>query len=200
MMASVVYLLDSKARPLIHRDYKGDVPISLVEEFPLLLLKKTTTDTISTNLSAIDDVPPILYHQGYCFTYILHNDIYVLAISHSDVNVFDILVFLNNLIGVFTSHFKQLNEVAIKDNYSVVYELLDEMMDFGIPQLTDDKVLKEYITQQSLTFERLIEKVSNSATSTHKKIKQPRQIRREQRCFANDIDQCRFLETRGAPV
>lgn len=177
-MASVVYLLDSKARPLIHRDYKGDIPSTVVESFPLLLIKNSLNSAnMTTNLSS-NDVPPVIYHNGFSYSFILHNDIYVLAISKCDVNVFNTLVYLDNLVGVLTSHFKELNEVSIKDNYSVIYELLDEMMDFGIPQLTDDKVLKEYITQQSFTFEKLIKSVSSSATTTHKKIKQPKQDRR----------------------
>jgi AP-1 complex subunit mu len=31
----------------------------------------------------------------------------------------------------------------------VIYELLDEMMDFGYPQTTGTKILQEYITQES---------------------------------------------------
>ena len=36
----------------------------------------------------------------------------------------------------------------------IIYELLDEMMDFGYPQLTETKILKEYITQQSFKLEK----------------------------------------------
>lgn len=46
-----------------------------------------------------------------------------------------------------TQYFKSLEEESIKDNFVIIYELLDEMMDFGVPQTTDTKILKEYITQ-----------------------------------------------------
>lgn len=177
-MASIVYLLDSKARPLIHRDYKGDIPANLVDSFPLLLIKNSSNTTNHTANLTENDCPPVIYNNGYSYSFIIHNDIYVLAISKSDINIFNTLVYLNDLISVLTHHFKELNEISIKDNYSIIYELLDEMMDFGIPQLTDDKILKEYITQQSFTFEKLINQVSSSATSTHKKIKQSKQDRR----------------------
>lgn len=36
----------------------------------------------------------------------------------------------------------------------IIYELLDEMMDFGYPQLTETKILKEYITQQGFKLEK----------------------------------------------
>lgn len=46
-----------------------------------------------------------------------------------------------------------MEEESIRDNFVVIYELLDEMMDFGYPQTTDTKILKEYITQESHTLE-----------------------------------------------
>ena len=44
---------------------------------------------------------------------------------------------------VFTEYFKELEEESIQDNFVVVYELLDELMDFGFPQTTDSKILQE---------------------------------------------------------
>ncbi len=36
-----------------------------------------------------------------------------------------------------------MEEESIRDNFVIVYELLDEMMDFGYPQATDAKILQE---------------------------------------------------------
>lgn len=58
-----------------------------------------------------------------------------------------IIMFLLNLINTLKSYFKSLEEESIRDNFVIIYELLDEMMDYGIPQTTDPKILKEYITQ-----------------------------------------------------
>jgi len=32
-------------------------------------------------------------------------------------------------------YFRELEEESIRDNFVVIYELLDEMMDFGYPQV-----------------------------------------------------------------
>ncbi len=45
---------------------------------------------------------------------------------------------------VFTEYFKVLEEESIRDNFVIIYELLDEMMDFGYPQTTESKILQEY--------------------------------------------------------
>lgn len=58
------------------------------------------------------------------------------------------LLFHVHVCRVLTSYFGELNEEAIRDNFVIIYELLDELMDFGYPQATDEKILKEYITQE----------------------------------------------------
>ena len=47
------------------------------------------------------------------------------------------------------SYFKELEEESIRDNFVIIYELLDEMMDHGYPQTTEPKILHEYITTES---------------------------------------------------
>ena len=47
------------------------------------------------------------------------------------------------LLQVFREYFKELEEESIRDNFVLLYELLDEVMDFGYPQTTESKILKE---------------------------------------------------------
>ena len=41
-------------------------------------------------------------------------------------------------------YFKELEAESIRDNFVIIYELLDEMMDFGYPQTTESKILQEW--------------------------------------------------------
>lgn len=59
-------------------------------------------------------------------------------------NATTILLFLHKLCEVFIEYFKELEEESIRDNFVIIYELLDEMMDFGYPQTTESKILQEY--------------------------------------------------------
>jgi AP-1 complex subunit mu len=43
-------------------------------------------------------------------------------------------------------YFGALEEESIRDNFVLIYELLDEVMDYGYPQVAEPKVLKAYIT------------------------------------------------------
>jgi len=60
-----------------------------------------------------------------------------------------IVLYLYQVVEVLVMYFKKLEEESVRDNFVIVYELLDEMMDFGYPQSTDPSVLQQYITQES---------------------------------------------------
>jgi AP-1 complex subunit mu len=54
-----------------------------------------------------------------------------LAVSNKNSNAMMVFLFLSKLIEVLTDYFKELEEESIRDNFVVIYELLDEMMDNG---------------------------------------------------------------------
>ena len=52
-----------------------------------------------------------------------------------NANATSLFLFLYHIINVFKEYFRELEEESIRDNFVVIYELLDEMMDFGYPQV-----------------------------------------------------------------
>lgn len=91
---------------------------------------------------------PILAHGGVRFMWIKHNNLYLVATSKKNACVSLVFSFLYKVVQVFSEYFKELEEESIRDNFVIIYELLDELMDFGYPQTTDSKILQEYITQE----------------------------------------------------
>jgi hypothetical protein len=75
----------------------------------------------------------------------LSSSVPVMAMSKRNANAMVIMNFLYRIVEVFEDYFNELVEESIRDNFVITYELLDEMMDFGYPQSTEPKVLKEYI-------------------------------------------------------
>ena len=49
------------------------------------------------------------------------------------------------VVDTFEDYFTECSETSIKENYVVVYELLDEMLDNGFPLATEANILKELI-------------------------------------------------------
>lgn len=124
--------------------------MSAVEKFPLLLLEAEEESSV---------VPPCFSSEGVNYLYVMHNSLYLLALTKRNTNVAQLLLFLNSVVKVLTEYFKKLTEESIRDNFVIIYELLDEMMDYGYPQTTDVQILKEYITQKSRVLDLI-----NSAT------------------------------------
>ncbi|KHJ95270.1 hypothetical protein OESDEN_04788 [Oesophagostomum dentatum] len=91
---------------------------------------------------------PVISSQDATFVYIKHNNIYLVSTCRSNVNVALVLSFLFKCVEVFTEYFKDVEEESVRDNFVVIYELLDEMMDFGFPQTTESRILQEFITQE----------------------------------------------------
>lgn len=56
-----------------------------------------------------------------------------------------VIEFLHRVVDTFEDYFSECNETIIKENYVVIYELLDEMLDNGFPLATESNILKELI-------------------------------------------------------
>jgi len=140
---SAVFILDSKGKPLIMRDYRSDADPMLIEKFFPLVIEAEEEDVTC----------PIIVADDVTFMYIKTGNLYFVATTVKNVNVTLVFVFLHKLVEVFKDYFKEVEEESIRDNFVIIYELLDELMDFGYPQSTDVKILQSFITQQGRKLE-----------------------------------------------
>lgn len=139
MVASAVYILDLKGKVLISRNYRGNIDFNIIEKFMPILGEREDEVCLC----------PILKYKDVNFLFIKCNNLYLVATTNKNANVALIFQFLHCCVQVFTEYFKELEEESIRDNFVLIYELLDEIMDFGYPQTTEWKILQEYITQES---------------------------------------------------
>lgn len=137
MSVSVIFIMDAKGKVLISRDYRGDCSISVSDKFAKQLQSEED-----------DDIKPVWTVGETTFLSMKHKDIYLVAVSKRNTNAMVVINFLYQLVDVLEAYFTVLCEESIRDNFVILYELLDEMMDFGYPQATEPKVLKEYICVQ----------------------------------------------------
>lgn len=135
---SAIYFLDRKGKPIIFRDYRSEVVQDISECFQgkVLELEESNMKPAFT----IDNV-------HYCW--VKHENIFIVAVSKRNVNVALIFSFLYKLKETLIDYFKKLEEESIRDNFVLIYEILDEILDHGYPQTTESKVLKEYIKTES---------------------------------------------------
>lgn len=76
------------------------------------------------------------------------NDITLVATTKGNANAALLIQFLYSFVGLCKSYFDgEFDEKQVRKNFALIYELLDEVMDYGLPQILDPEVLKLYITQ-----------------------------------------------------
>ncbi|KAA0712960.1 AP-1 complex subunit mu-1 AP-mu chain family member mu1A [Triplophysa tibetana] len=138
MAVSAIFILDQKGKVLVCRNYMGNIDINVIDNF-MPIMMKSEDDA---------DLSPVVIHGSTHFLWIKHSNLYLVAITKKNTNAALVYSFLYKIVEVFTEYFKSMEEESIRDNFVTVYELMDEIMDFGFPQTTDSKILLEYITQQ----------------------------------------------------
>lgn len=86
---SAVFILDSKGKILISRNYRGDVPMSAAERF----VAKITEDEDM-------NIKPVIEEDGITYIYIKTNNIFLLATTARNANAAVVLMFLYRLVAV----------------------------------------------------------------------------------------------------
>lgn len=84
------------------------------------------------------------------FVHLKTDGVWLVAASRKDANAAAMVEVLRRIAITMRSYFGKLTEEAIRSNFVLIYELLDELIDFGYPQLTDPSVLKTYIMQSGV--------------------------------------------------
>lgn len=141
-MSSAIYILDKHLNLLIQRQYRQDLDVRyILQSFKSIHSK-------SKPISC-----PVLENNDIIFTFLEKDEIILMSPIFNDIDIISHITFLNKfseLLIKYFLHYKLiktpiLKSDLIKDNYTLIYELFDECNDFGIPQLTDFNILKDYI-------------------------------------------------------
>jgi AP-1 complex subunit mu len=83
------------------------------------------------------------------------------ASARRNVDAVYAITFLHQFVQLIENYILRLEEESLRDNYVLIYELLDEVMDNGIVQMTDPKTVSEIVTQKG--FALLPQKKSESS-------------------------------------
>ncbi len=124
-----------------YRLYRDDVSLSAANAFRLQVIAAKEAGASA----------PVRSIDGNTFLYVRHKDMFFVAVTRSNSNAAMVFSFLYAVLDIFRGYFEEdFDEDAIRDNFTLVYELLDEILDFGYPQNCALDVLKLYINLGSL--------------------------------------------------
>ena len=139
-MISSIFIVGGKSEILILRSYKDDVTRSEAQAF--------CSEVVATKELANCPIRTV----GEChFIHIECQDIVLVCATKEDINACLVLKMMFQVLNLFKAYFGgQFNESLVRRNFVLIYELLDEVIDFGYPQIMDGDILKQYITQGGL--------------------------------------------------
>ncbi|KAF8118554.1 LOW QUALITY PROTEIN: hypothetical protein N665_0004s0036 [Sinapis alba] len=135
--ASAISFLNLRGDVLINRTYRDDVGGNMVDAFRTHIMQTKELGNC-----------PI---GGCSFVYMRISNVYIVIVVSSNANVACGFKFVVEAVALFKSYFGgAFDEDAIRNNFVLIYELLDEIMDFGYPQNLSPEILKLYITQEGV--------------------------------------------------
>ena len=142
-MISGIFVFGFKGELVLSKVYRQELTRrGISERFRALVINNPRVNSPVTPISISTPKGPL---QLYSY-HIKHEDMYIVAAAKDIVNVATVFEFLYRFIGICINYFGKLNEDIIKEHFSLIYELLDEVIDFGYPQNCDPDTLKSYIT------------------------------------------------------
>ncbi|XP_040576892.1 AP-3 complex subunit mu-1 [Lepeophtheirus salmonis] len=96
--------------------------------------------------SSDQDIPPVIATPHHYLIHISRSNVFFVAACMSEVPPLFVVEFLHRVVDTLGDYFSgDSSESVIKENYVLVYELLDEMLDNGFPLATESNILKELI-------------------------------------------------------
>ena len=142
MSWSQFFILSPRGDTIIIKDFRGDAHPALQEEF----FRKV-------KFWAKGDCPPVFHSGDITYLFIRRNNLILAATTRYNLSPSGSLELLNRMAKVIKDYCGILTEESIRKNFVLVYELLDEMMDFGYPQTTSTEALKNCVHNEALVVE-----------------------------------------------
>ena len=97
-----------------------------------------------------EEMPPIINIGKFYLINIYRDNVYLACTTTSETSPLSVIEFLHRVFDTFEEYFGSVEENTIKDNFSTVYQLLEEMMDYGFPLTTEPNALKAMIKPPSI--------------------------------------------------
>lgn len=137
-MLSGILFLNMKGQVCLQRFYRDDVSRLTVDNFRSGIVGAKKLDR------------PVIEFDNCSFMHTRIENIYVVAVTKLNANAAIVFQYIYKLVELFTAYLGAFNEDTIRQSFPLIFELLDETMDNGFPQITADDILRTVIKSTSL--------------------------------------------------
>ncbi|XP_044510251.1 AP-4 complex subunit mu-like isoform X2 [Mangifera indica] len=144
-MISQFFVLSQRGDNIVFRDYRGEVQKGSAEIF-FRKVKFWKED-------GHEEAPPVFNVDGVNYFHVKIVGLLFVATTRVNVSPCLMLELLQRVARVIKDYLGVLNEDSLRKNFVLVYELLDEVIDFGYVQTTSTEVLKSYVFNEPIVID-----------------------------------------------
>ncbi|KAJ6622942.1 Mu homology domain-containing protein [Mycena sp. CBHHK59/15] len=142
------FIFNQKGEVLISRLYRTDFKRSIADVFRIQVVSNS------------DVRSPIITLGSTSFFHVRINSLYVVAVTKNNANAALVFEFCYRFINICKSYFGKIDEESIKNNFVLIYELIDG----GLVNSEID-TLKTYITTESIVSSAIAAEESSKITA-----------------------------------
>jgi len=113
IMISGILIFNQKGENLIFRAFRNDCRPRLADVFRIQVISNPLVRS------------PILTLGSTTFSHVKHENIFIVAVTKGNANAALVFEFLYRLTTLGKSYFGKFDEEAVKNNFVLIYELLD---------------------------------------------------------------------------
>ncbi|KAK2659893.1 hypothetical protein Ddye_006426 [Dipteronia dyeriana] len=144
-MISQFFVMSQRGDNIVFRDYRGDVQKGSAEIF-FRKVKFWKED-------GQEEAPPVFNADGVNYFHVKVVGLLFVATTRVNLSPSLVLELLQRIARVIKDYLGVLNEDSLRKNFVLVYELLDEVIDFGYVQSTSTEVLKSYVFNEPIVID-----------------------------------------------
>lgn len=140
-MISSLFALNLSGEVIIEKQFREKIPRSSLEDFWSMYIAP---------IPVIEDAPSVIQYSRFAFIHILRNNVVLLGITTQEVPPMLVIEVLSMIGNTISAYLKELTEDSLRENFSVVYQLLEELIQNGYPLTTELHVLEELVPPPTL--------------------------------------------------
>ncbi|KPI87087.1 putative adaptor complex subunit medium chain 3 [Leptomonas seymouri] len=141
-MLSCIFLLSEHGEVMIELQFSERIPRTVLEGF--------WSTFIAPCKSSGEPASAIVSYSGTTFSHIHRNNVFLVGTCASDNTALLVLEQLTLVARVLTAYLAELSESTVRENFTIVYQLLQEMFDYGYPLTTELYALEELVPRPTL--------------------------------------------------
>lgn len=140
-MISSLFMLTMTGEVIIEKQFREKIPRTSLEDF---------WSTYFAPLPSVEEAPNVIQYSRFAFMHIIRSNVIFLGVTTHEVPPMLVLEILAMIADTLEMYLKTLSDDSLRENFSVVYQLLEELIDNGFPLTTERHVLEELVPPPTL--------------------------------------------------